>query len=319
VNYEFRPAVRENVGLLLALAAPSGAGKTFSAMLIAKGICGNEPFAVIDTEARRSLHYADQFKFEFVDLKPPFSPDAYTEAITAAEARGYKAIITDSFSHSHAGEGGVLQMQEQELNDLVKRAADRGDSREEWKLRDAYNQLSWQKPKKQYKRMVDKFLQCRAHLIFNLRAENKVEFKKDDKGKTVVVEKQLLSGFKGWIPICDKRFLFELTASFILLPDAPGVPHPIKLQAQHRAFFPEGKPITEECGRLIAEWARGGSAQPMICNEEDFMDISTAATDAGLKPRDVAEYCVTLGYKPRELPKSKKADVLEWIKKRKTA
>lgn len=259
--YEFRPAVRENVGLLISLASPSGAGKTLSAMKLAKGICGDEPFAVIDTEARRSLHYADSFRFDFVDLKPPFTPDAYTEAVAAAEAHGYKAIITDSMSHEHAGEGGVLDMQEAELNELVRRASERGDNREEWKLREAYNQLSWQKPKKAHKRMIDKFLQCRSHLIFCMRAEDKIEFKKDANGKSVAVPKETLSGYKGWIPICDKRFLFEMTTSFILLPDKPGVPHPIKLQEQHKPFFDLKQPISEECGRKLAEWARGGKAQ----------------------------------------------------------
>lgn len=274
MSYTFRPAVRENVGLLIGLASPSGAGKTMSAMKLAKGISGGKRFAMIDTEARRSLHYADQFDFDFIDLKPPFTPDAYTEAITAAEKAGYSAIITDSMSHEHAGEGGVLDWQEQELNELIKRAKERNDNRDEWKLRDAYNQLSWQKPKKAHKRMVDKFLQCRSHLIFCMRAEDKVEFKKDGSGKTVVVPKETLSGFKGWIPICDKRFLFELTTSFILLPDRPGVPIPIKLQEQHKAFFPEGKPITEEAGAKLAAWAKGsGSA-----TSQGLGDASSSAT-----------------------------------------
>ena len=50
----FRPALRENVGLLIGLAGGSGGGKTWSAMLLAKGISGDKPFAVIDTEARRA-------------------------------------------------------------------------------------------------------------------------------------------------------------------------------------------------------------------------------------------------------------------------
>jgi len=274
--FEFRPAVREDVGLLIGFAAPSGAGKTLSAMKLAKGICGDEPFAVIDTEARRSLHYADMFKFDFVDLKPPFTPDAYRDAIIAAETRGYKAIITDSFSHEHAGEGGVLDWQEEELNELVKRAQERGDKRQDWQLRDTYNQLSWQKPKKAHKRMIDKFLQCRAHLIFCLRAEDKIEFKKDEKGKTTVTAKETLSGFKGWIPICDKRFPFELTASFILLPDKPGVPQPIKLQEQHRPFFDLDKPITEECGRRLAEWARGKSPATSTTSQPSEHGIAEA-------------------------------------------
>ena len=83
--------------------------------------------------------------------------------------------------------------------------------------------------------------------------------KKDASGKTKAVPMETLSGFKGWIPICDKKFLFELGASFILVPDHPGVLQPIKLQEQHRAFFPLGKPVTEESARLLGEWAKGGT------------------------------------------------------------
>ena len=82
---EFRPAVREEVGLLIGLAGPSGSGKTFSAMRLASGIVGQgKKFAVIDTEARRALHYADRFQFDYMDMKPPFRPEAYTDAIKAA-------------------------------------------------------------------------------------------------------------------------------------------------------------------------------------------------------------------------------------------
>jgi hypothetical protein len=42
--------------------------------------------------------------------------------------------------------------------------------------------------------------------------------------------------------------------------DQPGMPKPIKLQEQHRALFPLDRPLGEESGRLIAEWANGTSA-----------------------------------------------------------
>ena len=83
-NFTFRPAIRENVGLLIGLIGASGSGKTYTAMRLASGICAGKPFAVIDTEAGRAKHYADQFKFDHGDLKPPFRPNAYAEAIEAS-------------------------------------------------------------------------------------------------------------------------------------------------------------------------------------------------------------------------------------------
>jgi hypothetical protein len=47
---------------------------------LAAGIAGDKPFAVIDTENRRALHYADRFRFDHAELRPPFRPDAYADA-----------------------------------------------------------------------------------------------------------------------------------------------------------------------------------------------------------------------------------------------
>jgi hypothetical protein len=98
----------------------------------------------------------------------------------------------------------------------------------------------------------------RAHLILCFRAEEKIEIIKED-GKTKIVPKQGPTGLLGWMPVCEKALPFELTASFLMTHDAPGVPKPIKLQEQHRALFPLDQPITEDAGRAIAEWSTGTS------------------------------------------------------------
>lgn len=245
----FRPAVRENVGLILGMIGPSGGGKTYTAMRLASGICGAKPFAVIDTEAGRAKHYADLFKFDHADLKPPFRPDAYSEAIMAADKAGYPVIVVDSCSHEWAGDGGILDWADEELTRMA------GD---DYAKRERVKMASWIKPKMSHKAMVQKLLQVRAHLILCFRAEEKVEMVKGDDGKTKIVPKKSAVGLDGWMPVCEKNLPYELTASFLLLPMRPGVPNPIKLQEQHRALFPLDKPITEESGKSIAEWAAGG-------------------------------------------------------------
>lgn len=243
-NYSFRPAIREQVGLILGLVGPSGSGKTMSAMKLAAGVVGpGNRFAVIDTESRRALHYADMFQFDHCDLHAPFRPDAYAEAITAAAKAGYKAIVVDSMSHEWAGEGGVLDFQEEELQRMA------GD---DWKKREGCKMAAWIKPKMQHKKMVQRLLQLNVCLILCFRAEEKVKMEKDDKNKTVIVP-------IGWQPICSKELPYELTVSFLLTPERPGFPQPIKLQEQHKALFPLDKPVNEESGRRVAEWAAGGA------------------------------------------------------------
>ncbi|MEX1216502.1 AAA family ATPase, partial [Saccharospirillum sp.] len=251
-NFSFRPAVRENVGLLIGLAGASGSGKTYTAMRLAKGICGDKPFAVIDTEAGRAKHYADAFRFDHGDLKPPFSPLAYAEAIRAADEAGYPVIVVDSVSHEHAGDGGLLDMHEAELERMA------GD---DWKKREAVKMAAWIKPKAGHKRFVSKLLQVRAHLILCFRAEEKIEMVRGETGRMEVRKKQTSTGLDGWCPISEKNLPYELTASFLLLASRPGYPMPIKLQEQHKALFPLDAPIDETSGRKLADWAKG-SPQP---------------------------------------------------------
>lgn len=248
-SYTFRPAKRENVFLLIGMAGGTGSGKTYSAMSMASGMVGKgERFAVIDTENGRASHYADQFAFDVCDLRAPFTPDAYAEAIEAAAKAGYKVIVVDSTSHVWAGEGGVLDWQETELDRMA------GDN---WSKREACKMAAWIKPKMAHKRMVQTLLQVNAHIILCFRAEPKVEMVKRE-GRWVIEPKQTLTGLDGWVPITEKNLPFELTVSFLLTADAPGMPKPIKLQEQHKPIFPLDRPLNAESGRLAAEWARGG-------------------------------------------------------------
>jgi hypothetical protein len=265
VSFQFKPAVLESVGLIIGLAGGTGSGKTFSALRMARGIAGDKPFALIDTEAGRAKHYAGAFKFDHGDLTPPFRPQRYAEAIFAADEAKYPVIVVDSMSHEWAGEGGILDWQEDELTRMA------GD---DWKKREACKMAAWIRPKMDHKKMVQRLLQLRSHLILCFRAEEKLDMVKGDDGKMKIVPKITRTGLDGWVPITEKSLPFELTASFLLTNDAPGMPKPIKLQEQHRAMFPLDKPIDEDSGKRIAEWARGTAV------EVNYIDLMDNATDA---------------------------------------
>ena len=259
----FRKAVRENVGWIIGIAGPSGSGKTFSAMRLAAGMSGGKRFAVVDTEAGRAKHYADRFDFDHADLKPPFNPMAYADAISTADEAGYPVIVVDSFSHEHAGDGGLLDWHEDELERMAG---------QDYKRRESCKMAAWIKPKTAHKRLVSRLLQVRAHLILCFRAEQKIEIVRTTNG-TEIQPKKIASGFSDWIPICEKNILYELTASFLLTPEQPGVPKPIKLEAQHRTVISLNSPLDEQAGRKLAEWAKGGDRQP----ESPLKELEEAA------------------------------------------
>ena len=279
-QYAFKPATREAVGLLLGLIGQSGSGKTFSAMRIASGIVGpSGKFAVIDTEARRALHYADKFSFDYCELSAPFTPEKYADAIHAADQAGYKAIVVDSVSHEWAGEGGVLDWQEEELTRMA------GD---DWKKRESCKMAAWIKPKMSHKKMVQRLLQVKAHLILCFRAEDKVKMEKDDKGKMQIVP-------IGLQPICSKEMPYELTASFLLNSEKPGIPVPLKLQEQHKAMFPPNTLLDEKSGTLISEWAKGGATPQGHQNPEYSMaaeanTFNTKCSTIGLSTDEIKAF-----------------------------
>ena len=266
MTFEFRPAAREGVHVMIGLAAASGGGKTKTALELATGLAyGDETkIAMIDTEARRGLHYArrpgatqaegpDQYGFNHADMLPPFRPVNIIEAVRAAEQADMKVLIIDSMSHEYDGEGGIMDW-----------AADieAGGTK---------SPGNWKVPKLAHKKMMNAFLESRCHLIFCLRAEEKIKiFKSGDELPDGTRATKTVIQPMGWTPIAEKRFMFEMTMSFTLDPTDPGKPQfnlPHKLQDQHRAFFPEGEYISREAGRRLADWAAGApppAADPIV-------------------------------------------------------
>lgn len=247
----FRPAKRENVPLLLGVAGGTGSGKTFSALLLARGIAQGQPFAFVDTENGRGLHYADAFpEMQHGDLRAPFRPDAYVQAILAGHAhlaqvpKPQRVVVVDSFSHEWSGDGGCLDwVDEITGGDAKKKGA------------------AWATVKPAHRKMMTKLISLDAHVIVCLRAEyGKVDIVRKD-GKTEFVPKRTLPGgsLNDWYPESEKAFPYELSASFLLTADAPGVPLPLKLQEQHRAMVPLDRPLDESVGRSLAAWAAGSS------------------------------------------------------------
>lgn len=260
MSWEYRPAVREKIGALFGVGGPSGSGKTRTMLHIAKGMAnGTGRVAVLDTEAGRALHYAPRpgqkadssrgtFDFFHVPFDPPFTPERYVEGIQFCETNGATVVLTDSTSHEWAGEGGCSDIQAIEAERMARKAAGETGS---WEAQiDRMTAPAWKKPKIRHKRMVSRLLQCRAHLLFGLRAEEKIK---------IVGGKVTPIGFQ---PVCEKSFMFELTGSFMLHPDRPGCPDyglPHKLNDDLQAIFPNGKLIGDEAGKLLRAWAETGA------------------------------------------------------------
>jgi hypothetical protein len=274
MTFEFRPAVRENVPLLIGVAGGTGSGKTMSALRLARGLAAGQPFAFIDTENGRGKHYADLFpEMRHGDIRAPFRPEKYADAVQAGAAE-FPVVVVDSASHEWAGDGGCIDWHDDIMG---------GDQKK--------NLTAWIEPKKAHRRMVTRLLQVNAHVILCFRAQEKVEAVDDPErpGRKKIVPKRGLTALDGWFPVTEKDLPYELTASFLLMADNPGVPRPVKLQEQHRPMVPLDSPLSEETGRALGEWAAGGVA-PQPATPDYAAQIIAAAPDAAAVRAEIAAH-----------------------------
>lgn len=166
---QFQRATKRRAKARVALDGPSGAGKTFSALIAATVLAQGGHIAVIDTERGSASLYADKFEFDVLELST-FDPRKYIEAIEAAESAGYSVIVIDSLSHAWEGEGGAL--------DQVDKATKRlqGNSFAAWK---DVTPLQ--------RKLVDAMLQSPCHIIATMRSKMDYIQERDEKtGRTII-------------------------------------------------------------------------------------------------------------------------------------
>lgn len=168
----FTRAVRSQRKVHAAIDGPSGSGKTFTAIdlafsLVDAGMATR--VAVIDTEHNSASLYANEaphgrpWVFDTLNLVT-FKPDNFTDAINAAVAEKYDAIVIDSLSHAWIGEGGAL--------DIV-------DNKGGNKF------TAWKDVTPMHRRMIDTIIRCPAHIIATMRSKTEYVLEDDDKGKKV--------------------------------------------------------------------------------------------------------------------------------------
>jgi hypothetical protein len=225
-------AQREAVPALIALWGFSDSGKTYSGLRLARGLVGpTGKIGIIDTENRRAKYYAGKFGgFSHLDLQPPFTPERYTAALETMIKAGVQAVVVDSMSHVWEGEGGVLEQADAStVNGLMK----------------------WKAPKMAYMRMVNRMLRSPIHVIFCLRAKEK--YVQVGQGRQAKIE------LAGQEPICGKRFVYEMTVSAHMESGTRLPLDPVKIPEGMIHAIKPGELITEDCGKLIAEWLAGGT------------------------------------------------------------
>ena len=229
---ELKKATRKQVKLRLNISAPSGAGKTFSALRMAYGICGDwNKIAVVDTENGSASLYSNLGQFNVIDLTAPYTPEKYTQAINICVSAGMEVIILDSTTHEW---NCIL-----EENELLAQSKFKGNT---WS--------AWSVTTPRHDKFLQSVLQCPAHVITCTRSKMETALV-DNNGRKEVKKIGLKDQQReGWE--------YELTVSLNIDRDTH-----FAIPSKDRTNIFEGKNpflITEETGRAIAEWCNSGEA-----------------------------------------------------------
>jgi hypothetical protein len=215
----FKRATRVNAKLRVFIEGASGSGKTTAALTLATQF---GKVALIDTEGGSASLYATDFAFDTLDLKAPFEPERFVEAIAAAENAGYDCIVLDSASHEWMGPGGCLDIKDK----LGGRFTD------------------WAKVTPRHDRFVSALVNSRCHIIATCRS--KQAYSVDDKTKKV--EKL------GMEPQQRDGMDYELTVVLHLNQQHIAT----ATKDRTRLFDGRDAPVTKETADRLKEWLSMG-------------------------------------------------------------
>lgn len=242
-----RPAESGQSKAVIGIAGQSGDGKTYTALLIARGMVNKaSEIGFLDTENKRGSLYADILddKFLIGDLYPPFSPSRYAEAIREFQEAGVKVLVIDSVTHEWEGDGGCDDIANAPKSDGTPRKVS-----------------NWIGAKREHKKFMNVLLQSNMDIICCIRAREKTDFKDPTKPVSLGIQ-----------PICEKNFMFELTAS-IMMANQGKTQIPLKVPSFLKDSFGNGNGyLGIETGKKIRQWLEQG--------EKDDPEITRIKSEA---------------------------------------
>ncbi|MDF2418449.1 AAA family ATPase [Acinetobacter beijerinckii] len=257
----FKKAERKNAKLRLAIAGPTGSGKSFTALLLAKGIGGR--IAVADTENSSAELYDDLVEFEHANIQPPYSPEKFIQVIKAAESAGFDTLILDSITHEWSGVGGCL-----ELVDQLASTSFKGNS---WG--------AWSQVTPRHRKFIDAMLQSSINIIVTMRSKMET-IQTNDNGKKRVEK----VGMKA-----EQRDGIEYEFSTVL--DLTHDNIAVATKDRTRLFL-EPRQLNESDGVLLKQWLLSGSANACI-NGNQYLELEHLMKQAGI---DIEKYCSKRGF-----------------------
>lgn len=146
---KIRQSKRSKSKIKIAIKGGAGTGKTYSSLLMAKGLANGDlsRVAVIDTENGSADLYAHLGNYNVITLEPPFTPEKCTEALLMCEKANMEVVIIDSLSSFW-------------IYLLSYHASLKGNSF-----------VNWDKVTTRQNTLINKILQTKSHIIATMRTK----------------------------------------------------------------------------------------------------------------------------------------------------
>jgi hypothetical protein len=261
-------AKRELIWTKVALMGSSGAGKSYSALRVATGMLEelkklglqkNGKILFANTESARGRYYANEFKYDIVDITAPHNPEKYVELVEFAVEREYPILILDSTSAEWEGRGGCLELQQ---------------------LAGGTYQ-SWAKVTPRHDKFINALADSPIHVIATMRGKDQYEMEKGENGKTTVTK-------LGVGAVQRNNTEYEFTSSFLIDQKSNMA---VAQKDNTHLFENEGEILlTETHGKKLIQWANSGEGYTVPVRS--VKTIAEVMTD---KKEEAVAMCVKLG------------------------
>lgn len=238
---QIRKAERKKAKLRLGLGAPSGAGKTIGALLLAFGITGDwSKIGLIDTENGSGELYVGHTvhtpegavtigEYLYCRIEPDYEVSKYIDAQKSMEKAGVEVVIHDSTSHAWAGAGGLLDKQ--------GKIADKSGN----------SYTAWRSITPEHNLFVETMLGSPCHIIATMRSKQEYVLETNEKGKQVPKK-------VGMAPVQREGMEYEFTVMLDI-----DMKH-IATASKDRTSIFDGRffQISPKTGQQLREWLELG-------------------------------------------------------------
>lgn len=276
-------AVRPKMHGRAMLSGPSGAGKTWTALSVARVLTAGDLSRVmyVDTERESALSYADVFTgFKHVPWRPPYDPGELAYEMERVQPDQWDVIVVDSGSHFWRGQGGTLDISDGKFG-------------------------GWKVARPVQERLVQALLGVPAHLIFCLRSKMEYLVEGGFNGQRQTVTKV------GMAPIQDDTLVYEMNVALDI-----DLQHVITVTKSRTPAVPVGRMypagLEAKCAEDYRDWLAGGIPPANRDDVDRIVGRFGDVVDAEIRKAVKAQFVERFGM-PHSLTAEAVPDAIAWL------